>query len=252
VLLQLLALGDHPPEDDAEFARAGIAARRLAHGLGRDVLGDPAASERRASALLASWLKDGVPAESSLAAADESVGTDTSNIVVLDWDGNAVSLIQSVSAPYGSGVVAPGTGVLLNNRMGGFSADPASVNALGPRRRPANTLCPVIVTKNNAPLAAIGTPGAPGQTCVLAQVIARMFGRGEGVADAVAAPRWSVDMQGKFIAERSMAAELREALELRPMPEGWQTFGSVKIAMRRHEILAAVADQRRCAFAAAV
>jgi gamma-glutamyltranspeptidase/glutathione hydrolase len=234
VLLQLLALGE--PDGEDAFVRAGIAARRLAHAAARDAVGDPAAAEDKARALLESWRRNGVSAPQLAVSGDESVGTDTSNIVVMDRAGNAVT---------------PGTGVLLNNRMGGFSPDPASVNALGPRRRPANTLCPILVMRNGGPLAAIGTPGAPGQTGVLAQVIARLFGRGEALADAVAAPRWSVDMQGKFIAERAMDPARRDALGLKPMPDGWQTFGSVKIATRRHEVYAAVADQRRCAAAAA-
>lgn len=253
VLLQLLALGEKIPSDPARFALAGIAARRLAHGAGRHVVGDPAAGDATARDLLAQWIRDGVPREAAAALADESIGTDTSNIVVMDAAGNTVSLIQSVSAPYGAGVVVPGTGVLLNNRMGGFGA---GVNAPGARRRPANTLAPVLVMKAGTPLAAIGTPGAPGQTCVLAQVLARVLAGGEDVADAVAAPRWSVDLQGRLVVENTMPAETRahisaEAGEVRAMPEGWQTFGSVKIAMRRGGALAAIADQRRCALALA-
>jgi gamma-glutamyltranspeptidase/glutathione hydrolase len=253
VLLQLLALGEQIPDDAARFALAGIAARRLAHGVGRAVVGDPADGDAAARRLLAQWLRDGVPREAEAARVDESVGTDTSNIVVMDAAGNAVSLIQSVSAPYGAGVVVPGTGVLLNNRMGGFGA---GANAPAAGRRPANTLAPILVMKAGAPLAAVGTPGAPGQTCVLAQVLARALAGGEDIAEAVAAPRWSVDLQGRLVVEATMPAEPRariaaEAGELRAMPEGWQTFGSVKVAMRRGAALAAIADQRRCALALA-
>ena len=67
-------------------------------------------------------------------------GSETTSLCVVDARGNAVSLIQSVFHGFGSGVVVPGTGVLLNNRMTGFSLDPKHPNALAPGKRPMHTL----------------------------------------------------------------------------------------------------------------
>jgi gamma-glutamyltranspeptidase / glutathione hydrolase len=163
-----------------------------------------------------------------------------------------VSLIESVSAPYGSGVVLEGTGILLNNRLAGFNTDPASDNCLAPMKRPANTLAPCLVTKNGQLVMSVGTPGTVGQTCILAQFLARTLACGEDAADAVAAPRWSVDFKGKLVLEDGMDEALRGAVmvrdaEVKVMPTGWISFGSIKSVAVSEDGFSGVADQRRAA-----
>ena len=117
----------------------------------------------------------------------------------------AVSLIESVSAPYGAGVVLDGTGILLNNRMAGFNTDESSDNCVAPGKRPANTLAPCLVMKDGKLVMSVGTPGTVGQTCTLAQFLARVLACGEDPAAAASVPRWSVDFQGKLVVEDTMA-----------------------------------------------
>jgi len=104
------------------------------------------------------------------AAAHVSAGMidhDTTYFCVADREGNAVSFIQSVFWGFGSAVVADGTGVLFNNRMTGFSLDPASPNVLQPGKRPAHTLNAYLVTKEgkfSPPAALEDTEGHRGNT----------------------------------------------------------------------------------------
>src|SRR5204862_6656154 len=91
---------------------------------------------------------------------------DTTYLAVVDRDGNAVSLIESVFSAFGSATVVPGTGILLNNRLSGFSLDARSPNALAPGKRPVHTPNAVIVLDGSLPRFRYGTPGrhAPAQT----------------------------------------------------------------------------------------
>ena len=176
----------------------------------------------------------------------------TTNAIVIDGDGLAVSLIESVSAPYGSGVVLERTGILLNNRMGGFNAKPGHPNSVAPAKRPANTLAPCIVTRAGELALSLGTPGTVGQTCTLTQFLARVYACGQDPAAAVDAPRWSVDFQGNLVVERAMAPELRAAVlaateGAHAMPTGWISFGSIKAAAVTASGFAGVADYRRAA-----
>ncbi|HTS94737.1 MAG TPA: gamma-glutamyltransferase [Stellaceae bacterium] len=124
----------------------------------------------------------------------EFAGTadNTSKISVLDRDGNGVSLIQSVFAELGSGVVAPETGILLNNRMMSFFLDPARANHLAPGRRTMHTLHTFMASDGKGLKWIGGSPGADNQPQVNLQVLARILDFGEAPEAAVAAPRWSV------------------------------------------------------------
>src|SRR5207248_3924259 len=74
---------------------------------------------------------------------------DTTYLAVVDRDGNAVSLIESVFSAFGAATVVPGTGILLNNRLSGFSLDPRSPNSLAPGKRPVHTLNTVMALEGS-------------------------------------------------------------------------------------------------------
>jgi gamma-glutamyltranspeptidase / glutathione hydrolase len=255
LLLQLKALEAEGISDvdpaSADFILKGYAARRAAYRQAGTLIADPRFTEAAVRRLLSA-----APASPDGAAPREARDRCTTCAVVIDRDGMAVSLIESISAPYGAGVVLDGTGILLNNRMGGFDADAASANALAPDKRPANTLAPCLVIKDGRIAMSIGTPGTVGQTCTLAQVLARMLACGEDPAAAASAPRWSVDFAGKLIVEDTMEPALRAAVgqrhpELRVVEAGWNSFGSIKLAAVSGAGLLGVADHRRAATALA-
>ncbi len=75
------------------------------------------------------------------------VGGDTSYLTVVDRDRNAVSLITSISDAFGSGIIVPGTGVILQNRGAGFEMDPAHPNHAAPGKRVCHTILPSMVRR---------------------------------------------------------------------------------------------------------
>lgn len=115
---------------------------------------------------------------------------DTVWIGVVDKDGNAVSLIQSIYHDFGSGIVPEGTGVLLQNRGSFFSLDPAHINHLKPGKRTFHTLNAAMLLKDKKPFLVYGTMGGEGQPQTQAAIATRVVDFGMFPQDAVAAPRW--------------------------------------------------------------
>lgn len=119
---------------------------------------------------------------------------DTVWLGVVDKDGNAVSLIQSIYHDYGSGIVAANTGVLLQNRGSFFSLDSKHINHLEPRKRTFHTLNPAMLFQDGKPYLVYGTMGGEGQPQTQAALVTRIVDFGFSVQDAIEAPRW---LQGR-------------------------------------------------------
>ena len=115
---------------------------------------------------------------------------DTIWLGVVDKDGNAVSLIQSIYHDFGSGIVAEGTGVLLQNRGSFFSLDPKHVNHLEPGKRTMHTLNPAMLLKDGKPYLVYGTMGGEGQPQTQAAIVTRVVDFGMSPQEAITAPRW--------------------------------------------------------------
>ena len=118
-------------------------------------------------------------------------GGGTIYLAAADRDGNAVSLIESNYAGFGSGVVDPVTGIAYQNRGAFFRLDPRHVNALAPRKRTVHTLTPGMLLRDGVPWVIHGSMGGEIQPQVFAQVVSALVDGGVDVATAVAAPRWS-------------------------------------------------------------
>ena len=119
---------------------------------------------------------------------------DTTYFCTADSEGNVISFIQSVFWVYGSAAIVDGTGILLNNRMSGFSLNPASPNYIQPGKKPAHTLNAWLITTTeaNAEKAAFagGTPGADIQVQTNLQIISNLIDYGMNPQQAIEAPRW--------------------------------------------------------------
>lgn len=115
---------------------------------------------------------------------------DTVWLGVVDKDGNAVSIIQSIYHEYGSGIVAKDTGVLLQNRGSFFSLDENHINRLEPKKRTFSTLNPAMMFKDDKPFLVYGTMGGEGQPQTQAAIITRIVDYGFSVQDAIEASRW--------------------------------------------------------------
>ncbi len=134
---------------------------------------------------------------------------DTTYFCVADGDGNAVSWIHSLSNGFGSGVVAPGTGVLFNNRAGrGFSLEPDHPNVVAPGKRTMHTLNCYLTTVNGEVSIVGGTPGGDLQPQVGIQMLTKLIDGGLQPQDAVESPRW-FSFPGTDPATINRAGELR-------------------------------------------
>jgi gamma-glutamyltranspeptidase len=127
---------------------------------------------------------------------------DTMYLCTADKEGNVVSLIQSLSFGFGSGIIGGDTGVLLHNRGSYFFLDPRHVNYLQPGKRTMHTLTPAMVLRNGVPYMALGSMGGDGQPQIHVQLLSAMIDFGLNPQQAIAAPRWrsthyNVDMVGK-------------------------------------------------------
>ena len=115
---------------------------------------------------------------------------DTVWVGVVDKQGNAVSLIQSIYFHFGSGVVPEGTGIVLQNRGSFFSLDQANVNCLQPHKRTFHSLNPAMLCKDGRPYLVYGCMGGEGQPQTQAAVVTRVADFGMSPQDAINAPRW--------------------------------------------------------------
>lgn len=191
-------------------------------------------------------------------------GTETTTLAVMDKAGNAVSLILSVFADLGSGVVARDSGVLLNNRLSGFFLDPEHPNTLRPGRRSMTTLHSFLVQDADGVRFVGGSPGGDVQPQVNLQLITRMIDFGETPEAAIAAPRWAA-LPGTVPADLDKApfARIDTSLDLetraglaslgcRIVEAADNNIGSQKIVGRSGDGLGAWCDRRRDAAVAAI
>ncbi len=108
----------------------------------------------------------------------------------IDAQGRAVSFIQSVYWEFGSGVVLQDTGIVWQNRGTSFSLDPKALNVLKPGHRPFHTLNPALALFDDGRVMPYGTMGGEGQPQTQAAVFTRYARFGQGLQQAVTAPRW--------------------------------------------------------------
>ena len=144
-------------------------------------------SPKRVEALRARIQKD------RAAGAIESVplAADTEYLAAADNEGNLVSFIQSNFMGFGSGVVEPETGIILQNRGHLFSIEENHPNCIGPHKRCVHTLMPGMILKEGTPFAALGLKGGHVQPQVQVQIITNLIDFGMTVQEAIAAPRFN-------------------------------------------------------------
>jgi len=118
-------------------------------------------------------------------------GTDTEYVAAADRDGNLVSFIQSNFMGFGSGIVEPETGIVLQNRGHLFSLDETHPNCIGPQKRCLHTLMPGMIFKDGRPYAALGLKGGHVQPQVQARLITNLIDFGMAPQAAIAAPRFN-------------------------------------------------------------
>uniref|UniRef100_UPI0035677A6A gamma-glutamyltransferase family protein n=1 Tax=Rhodohalobacter sp. TaxID=1974210 RepID=UPI0035677A6A len=184
---------------------------------------------------------------------------DTVYLMVVDQDGNAVSWIQSLFSSFGSKLVEPETGIVLQNRGGGFTLEEGHPNIIEPGKRPFHTLTPVMVTDSEGHFnMTLGTPGGHGQTQTQIQVLHNIFVFGMHPQEAIEAPRYRSNNGTRVAIENRISLEVRDQLRLKghdlQVIDGWSaTFGGAQMIWldRENGVLRTGADPRREAAAIA-
>jgi gamma-glutamyltranspeptidase / glutathione hydrolase len=159
----------------------------------------------------------GTTSDQADAAAVDFVGRDLGDTIYMtaaDGQGNVISLIQSLFATFGSGIVAGETGIALHNRGAGFNLRPGHPNQIGPSKRPLHTLVPAMILKDGRPWVSFGVMGGDNQGQAHAQVVMNLVDFGMNIQDAGDAARMR-HMGANLALESGIAAEVRKALEAR-------------------------------------
>jgi gamma-glutamyltranspeptidase/glutathione hydrolase len=155
----------------------------------------------------------------------------TTHFSVVDGEGNAVSITQTLGSPFGSGFLAGDTGILLNNLLMWNDLDLRSPNALIPHRKVETRMAPCQVFRGGRLVLAIGTPGSYGIPQTTTQMMLNALEFGMDIQEAIEAPRVRVYADRTVDAEARIDAQVREALAkrghaLRALPEwSWVVGG---------------------------
>ena len=180
-------------------------------------------------------------------------GSDTVYLTVVDGQGNAVALIQSIFESFGSGVMIPETGIILHNRGCGFSLDPDHVNRIEPGKRPYHTLHPAMIIEDGRPFIVLGTPGADGQTQTNIQLTCDLLDFQADVQQAMDAPRWRSEPDGRLLMEGRFPEKTIKALkgmghQVTVLPDWHDIMGSsqaIKIDREKGVLMAGACPRRQ-------
>ena len=139
---------------------------------------------------------------------------DTVYVSVIDGNGNACSFISSLYESFGTGLVVPDTGIVLQNRGALFSTDPEHPNFLEPAKRPYNTIIPAMITRNNNLVSSFGVMGGFQQPQGQLQVISNMIDFGMNPQEALDYARFRIDIEDEItFAEDSIDQEVISGLK---------------------------------------
>jgi gamma-glutamyltranspeptidase/glutathione hydrolase len=183
-------------------------------------------------------------------------GRNTTHYSIVDRFGNAVANTYTLNLSYGVGLIAEGTGVLLNNELDDFAAAPGAPNAFGligyeanepgPNKRPLSSMTPTIVLKNGRPFIVTGSPGGSRIITAVLQVLVNVIDRGMTIVEAEQAPRlhhqWMPD---ETMVEAGFPDAMVKALQARGHKiTVWPPFTSVNSIMLTRTGLVGAADSR--------
>jgi gamma-glutamyltranspeptidase/glutathione hydrolase len=181
---------------EADRIHVGVESKKIGFADRNAILGDPEFVAVNTEKILSKPHIDQRVAQISMDSAGSDIapvseGSDTTYFLVADSEGNAVSWIQSVFHGFGSSWVIPETGIILNNRLTGFSLDPNSPNIIAPGKRPAHTLNAFTAVHADGSLYLVGgTPGANIQVQTNLQLLVNIIDLKMNVQEATEAPRW--------------------------------------------------------------
>ena len=197
-----------------------IEAARLAYRERDAVLADPKMAEvpveRLLSAEHAAALRGAIKRDGAMDAPPPSgvpVHADTTYLCVVDRERNAVSFINSLFKAFGSGLVSPRTGVLLQNRGCGFVLEPDHPNCIAPRKRPLHTIMPGMLAVDGRVVMPFGVMGADYQPTGQTHLLTNLIDFGLDVQQAIDLPRVFFGMEGVVEVESGVPEAVVAGLE---------------------------------------
>jgi gamma-glutamyltranspeptidase/glutathione hydrolase len=269
VLLEMLNVleGFKLKADDPDSVHLLVETMRYAYADRAHLLGDPdfvkapiagLLSKRYAATLRARIDRQRVTPSDKIKTANPAgfEGNNTTHYSVVDRFGNAVANTYTINLSYGVGMIAEGTGILLNNELDDFAAAPGVPNAFGlvgyeanepgPNKRPLSSMTPTIVLRNGKPLIVTGSPGGSRIITAVLQVLLNTIEHRMTIAESVQAPRihhqWLPD---ETMIEPGVSAAMARALEARGHNvKVWAPFTSAPSIMVTPEGLVGAADTR--------
>ncbi|RUW62940.1 gamma-glutamyltransferase [Mesorhizobium sp. M7A.F.Ca.US.008.03.1.1] len=192
----------------AETVHVMVEAMRYAYVDRNSALGDPDFVDNPVSKLLdKAYAKDirdkidpfraGVSQDLTPKGFGES--KETTHYSIIDDEGNAVAVTYTLNGSFGAGVVADGTGILLNNEMDDFTQKPGvpnlyglvqgEANAIQPKKTPLSSMSPTVVAKDGKPFMVIGSPGGSRIITITLEAIVNVIDHGMNIQEAIDAPR---------------------------------------------------------------
>ncbi len=260
----LAALGANSAATIHDLAEA----MKLAYADRAEYLGDPAFATIPVKGLIskayAAKLRAEIPADQARPAASIKPldplpyeSDQTTHFSIVDAEGNAVSNTYTLNFSYGLGLVAEGTGILLNNELDDFAAKPGAPNAYGlvggpanapgPRKRPLSSMAPTMVFDKDGLVLVTGSPGGSRIITIVLEVLLNVLDFGMNIAEATEAPR--IHHQGlpdELRVERGLSIDTIHLLE----SQGYKVtvanaWGSAQTIARTKGLLIGAADSRQ-------
>ncbi|MEE4014678.1 gamma-glutamyltransferase [Roseibium sp. FZY0029] len=230
-ILSHVETGDDPLSPDRLHAE--IEATRLAYAARDAWLADPDKVEVPVDEMLSDELAARLAAKIDLSRAltelpafDMPLHRDTVYITVVDAERNAVSLINSIFDCFGSGLVAPNSGVVLHNRGQSFSLKPGHPNVVAPGKRPLHTIIPGMVTRDGRTEMSFGVMGGYYQAMGHAHLVSKIIDYGMDLQEAIDLPRLipvggnDTRVEAEHTVPPAVATELeRRGFRLVPSPD---------------------------------
>ena len=204
------------------------------------------------------WIQEGREPTSVLPASRPAEDKGTTHLCVIDGEGNAVSLTNTVMSGFGSGIMPKGSGVIMNNGMMWFDPVPGRINSIAPGRLPLNNMTPALVLNENGVRIAVGASGGRRITNCVTQQIVKILDFDMGPQSAIDSPRVDCSTPHTSIDPRLDPA-VRADLEARghrikAIPEsfiasGYTTFASPVAIVRDSGGVRAGVDTFQAAYA---
>lgn len=135
----------------------------------------------------------------------------TTHFSIMDKEGNMVAITKTINYFFGSGVLVPGTGIVMNDEMDDFDAAPGRSNSIAPGKRPLSSMTPTLVLKDGKPFMSVGSPGATRIIPTVAQIISNVIDHGMNIQEATNQPR--MYDKGTLMLEGGIDAKVVEELK---------------------------------------